>query len=715
MTENKNITPTRPNETLLESWKEIAAYLTRDVRTVIRWEKQEGLPVRRHLHQARSSVYAYPSELDQWREGRKPGAAQMTGWLWQRPARAVALTAVMLLALVTVGSGPILTPAYADGEPGSGITTRQVWDNGDATGSPSPDGRYLSYVNWLTGDMAVRNLATGENQNLTDEGTWEGPDQFGYYSVWSPDSQQVAYAWFNKDIYELRTVGLEGGKPRVLYRNRDIEWIRAHDWSEDGEFILTLLGRKDRTNQIVLVAVSDGTVQVVKTLDWRRPLIMSFSPDGRTIAYDLVPDKDADISAGRDIFLLATDGSGESMLVRHPANDYGAVWTPDGKGVVFVSDRAGAVGAYLMPVDEGKPQGTPRLLKRNVGRMFPMAFTRKGAFYYGYANFENGGNIYLAAFDPATGKVQGDPERAIQRFEGENTSPAWSPDGKYMAYLSRRGSSPFGAGSWSIRIRTVGTEEERELLPDLRRLRNYRYSPPQWSPDGRFLLASGVDGKGRWGLFRIEVETGKVLLMVQPRDENIFRPAWSHDGKTIFFRRSKFQDNRNVASIVAHDIESGQEKVLYPGEGIIGLAVSPTGGHLAFFAREAGREDGRAVLKILPIQGGEPRKVFSAPGASVPYFVGLAWSPDERHLFWNQHVREGGLSPWPEVPTLALWRISAEGGEPQKLDIEKNVLRDITVHPDGKRISFTAGSPAHAEVWVLENFLPEPEVAQAEQ
>ena len=51
------------NEVPLESWKEIAAYLKRDVRTVKRWEKGEGLPVRRHQHQARSSVYAYPSEV----------------------------------------------------------------------------------------------------------------------------------------------------------------------------------------------------------------------------------------------------------------------------------------------------------------------------------------------------------------------------------------------------------------------------------------------------------------------------------------------------------------------------------------------------------------------------------------------------------------------------------------------------------------------------
>ncbi len=54
----------------LESWKEIAAYLNRDVTTVQRWEKRERMPVHRHLHDQRGSVYAVPAELDAWRRGR---------------------------------------------------------------------------------------------------------------------------------------------------------------------------------------------------------------------------------------------------------------------------------------------------------------------------------------------------------------------------------------------------------------------------------------------------------------------------------------------------------------------------------------------------------------------------------------------------------------------------------------------------------------------
>src|SRR5262245_59868233 len=57
--------PQRPDDRL-GSWKAIAAYVKRDVTTVQRWEKREGMPVRRHQHDKRGSVYAFRSELDAW-------------------------------------------------------------------------------------------------------------------------------------------------------------------------------------------------------------------------------------------------------------------------------------------------------------------------------------------------------------------------------------------------------------------------------------------------------------------------------------------------------------------------------------------------------------------------------------------------------------------------------------------------------------------------
>src|SRR5882672_6463813 len=58
-------------EDRLDSWKEIAAYLGREVRTVQGWEKNEALPIHRHQHARLGSVYAFKPELDAWRESRK--------------------------------------------------------------------------------------------------------------------------------------------------------------------------------------------------------------------------------------------------------------------------------------------------------------------------------------------------------------------------------------------------------------------------------------------------------------------------------------------------------------------------------------------------------------------------------------------------------------------------------------------------------------------
>lgn len=68
-----------PREDRLDSWKELAVYLGREVRTVQRWEKSEGLPVRRHDHAKASSVYAFKREIDAWLQSRSQSPRQLAG------------------------------------------------------------------------------------------------------------------------------------------------------------------------------------------------------------------------------------------------------------------------------------------------------------------------------------------------------------------------------------------------------------------------------------------------------------------------------------------------------------------------------------------------------------------------------------------------------------------------------------------------------------
>ena len=75
----------RPLEDRLDSWKEIASYLKRDVTTVQRWEKREGMPVHRHQHDRMGSVYALRAELDAWMRGRNLRIEQQNGDNVQSP------------------------------------------------------------------------------------------------------------------------------------------------------------------------------------------------------------------------------------------------------------------------------------------------------------------------------------------------------------------------------------------------------------------------------------------------------------------------------------------------------------------------------------------------------------------------------------------------------------------------------------------------------
>ena len=65
-----------PPSERLDSWKEIAAHFDRDVTTVQRWEKREGMPVHRHLHDRAGSIYAFTAELDEWARSRNVRVVQ---------------------------------------------------------------------------------------------------------------------------------------------------------------------------------------------------------------------------------------------------------------------------------------------------------------------------------------------------------------------------------------------------------------------------------------------------------------------------------------------------------------------------------------------------------------------------------------------------------------------------------------------------------------
>ena len=104
-----------------------------------------------------------------------------------------------------------------------GLTLRKVWGGAELVeGSPSPDGRYLSFTDWETGDLALRDLVTAQNRHLTNKGTWKDSNEYAEDSAISGDGRQVAFGWFNKEKYfELRVMGMDGSQPRVVFGEKE--------------------------------------------------------------------------------------------------------------------------------------------------------------------------------------------------------------------------------------------------------------------------------------------------------------------------------------------------------------------------------------------------------------------------------------------------------------------------------------------------------------
>ena len=391
----------------------------------------------------------------------------------------------------------------------------------------SPDGRSLSFVDQQTGNLALHDLTTGKDRPLTNKGTWSDSGEYAEESIFAPDGKRVAYSWFNKDgRYDLRIAGVEStgaANPRVLYANEDVTWISPKDWSLDGKWIAVRLERKDRTLQLGLIGASDGSLRVLKSVEWSNSTKMCFSPDGQYLAFDL---PSGEGSRDRDVFILAVDGSREIPAVVHPANDLVVGWTPDGKHLLFASDRTGSAGIYALAFEGGKLRGTAKLIKSDIGQALTIGLTRSGVLYFALAPGSR--DFLTASVDFESGRVLVPPTPAVHRFLGTNYGPDWSSDGRYLSYESYRLRE-----ANVLEIHSAETGQTRELRP---RLRYFNFA--RWSPDGRSFVTEGTDFKGRQGIYRIDAQTGDVeAIVLSAPGEELAVPQWAPDGKSIFYRR----------------------------------------------------------------------------------------------------------------------------------------------------------------------------------
>jgi Tol biopolymer transport system component len=586
--------------------------------------------------------------------------------------------------------------------PESGPVTRRIWSDAktDFFGSISPDGKYLSFVDWETGgDLAIRDLEKGTNRLLTNNAS--SSDAEVEVSIWSPDGKQVAYQWLQWKTepygYELRLISLDDPTPRVLYRCESPGgvWIEPFDWSPDGKQILAVLNKGEESGaELVLVSVGDGKVRTLKKLSYSGSLAgAAISPDGRYVLYDYPQTESA---LAHDIFLLPLAGGTEVPLVEYPADDLVLGWTPDGKWILFVSDRRGSVDVWAVQTEDGKSKGAPVMVKPAVGRIYPLGFTRRGSFYFGLGGGHN--DISVVKLDPTTGNVLVPPTKLVKQFEGFNHSPRYSPDGKHLAYISEGGTLTVHVRPDTLYIRSLETGEEREYRREIKRAGLTYIAQPRWSPDGKSILLYGEHPRSGSGIYHINLETGKIVCVLRgEKGQSMSYAAGWRDEKNFLYGRLDEKNNRG--ELYVRNLDDGSEKLLFSTSPAArgALAVSPDRRWVS--ATEV-YKSGERALRIISTDNGEVRRHIKFNQEQQFYLIRHDWSADSKYVFYTRRVGTQGSYKF------ELWRIAVDGGQPQKTGFE-GFIDNMSAHPDGEQLAFERGpmSGSTAEVWAMENFL----------
>ena len=640
---------------------------------------------------------------------------------------------------VAIARAKVTQPRRAAGE----LTIRRLDTTPEWVDAISEDGSKVVFTDWDTGNIVVRELASGRTFPISSQAP--GPDgtysEFGQLPVLSRDGRQVAYTWCtivqSDCVGYLRIGRAEEGQTasgRLLY-GRDV-WTTAHDWSPDGKQLAVVIVKEGNLSEIALITVADGSVRTLKVLGRNNgPKRMFFSPDGKHLAFDTANGPPGgQFARGGDVFLLSVSGGTETPVSIDPAHSIVAGWAPDGGRLLFTSDSGGTVDLYAVPVVNGRPQGRAVVVKSDLSAVTPLSLNRSGALFYS-VDAGGGTHVEQAAIDFRTGSVSTPPSQVMELALGTTTQPEWSADGQWLAYVYRRSSTPHARSS--IMIRSTVSGDVREVRPDLTTIGRLR-----WSTDGRLLYAMGADGRGGAGLFSIDVRTGGTSLLAagdtlrhlrlnkagthaqfyrsargrhsfvqfdlaKATETELFAfeapgaPAAaeiSPDESTAFYRRrlATVAGAPAMRVVVERDLASGRERELLKGHMNRSMLLAPDGKHIAFWRGDpAGKW---SAVSVAPTTG-DP-SIRDLIRIEQPGGLNLAaWAPDGRSVLINRS------SPAPSERVT--WWAPLDGSAPRKLD---HFLGNIRVHPDGRRVAFEVGSgdSRRSEIWAMEHFLPAP-------
>ncbi|MGZ8795147.1 MAG: hypothetical protein ACXW0F_10975, partial [Gaiellaceae bacterium] len=366
----------------------------------------------------------------------------------------------------------------------------------------------------------------------------------GYGVRWSPDGRKIAFtSHYRSGRFAVYVANADGtGVRRLVKPAHRLEESASPAWSPDGRLIAFASTRAAAGNPEIYVARADGTGlrRLTHTTGDAHVLgddgMPSWSPDGKQIVFT------SNRSGGGAIWVMRANGTGERKLYDHKGTDeFNPQFSHDGRRIAFSQLALATTEVWIIGSDGGGARriaagGQPTWLPVSSERQSaaPVAeVTRELAFVRGEAAATE---IYVARED-------GSGLRRLTRNRVADFSPIWSPDGNRLLFVSNRD------GDDELFVMDAAGKNVRQLT------RNRRQDlTPQWSPDGRLIAFAsdrGRPGEPEIWIMRAEGTNARRLVetVKHPSWQDLqYSPVWSPDSKRLIFSMATADSNPELYS-----------------------------------------------------------------------------------------------------------------------------------------------------------------------
>jgi Tol biopolymer transport system component len=483
-------------------------------------------------------------------------------------------------------------------------------------------------------------------------------------------------------------ISAEGGQPRTIIE-ADPEALKGDDyiwpmgWTSDSKKLIF----QDSAKGLFAIPASGGRWEEIFRFPdpqkaKERDEWLTLSPDGKLIAFQSTQ------GGNQDIYVVPVRDGEPVRITDDPAKDEWPYWSYDGRWLAFNSQRTGHSETWVIRITpDGKP-GSP-----------PIQATRGGG---GGVWLQDGKIAYSTSKEIThifTANADGSGEVQLTKINSWNVVPRWSSDAKNIAFTTEYGAKGRRA-VWTVP--SSGGDEKFLAIGE----------SPVWSPDGMkiaFCDAGRPPVRAKISIIPAEGGEAKELMNYDGITTNL---DWSPDGRHIAFSYSRGRVGKNpipdsrmdIEDIYIISVNGGLPKRLTQmdkkGFQFTSPRWSPDGKKIAFRSLdsegwEKGQESEPIGIYMMNADGGEPRLVTHEFN-----HWWFCWSLDGKNIISSIQEKE---SPGPYGADRQLFKISAQGGKPEKLNI-MGMMPDFS--PDGKKIVYSRLSEYNTEFWLVENFLP---------